>query len=555
MIRGAAYTPTNPMSSRALLLAVLTSVGMSSARAQCAQPAKYPTVSLPLFVNDEAEVLARIRQDVGDAPAYPWTMRAFSWRESCAIAAPDSTDAWRYVVTGSVRRMGAIRVAALPLSLNLVGNSSFPFGHNDGAVWAGRGLTTSLNGGFAIASRFVTVVVAPVMFRAENTPFTIAANGYSGAYAFGDAFSAGGIDQPQRFGSGAYQRLSPGNSSVRLEAAGVALGFSTETQHWGPARENPLVLGNNAEGYPHVYAGTARPVRVGLGTLQARMHWGRLQSSPYSVARDDGGYRFASGLGMAFTPKGFEGLEIGFGRFFHLRWSDTVLTLANFARPFIGLVRKTRVAASGNPLGNEPDNQLASVFARWVFPRAGFEFYGEIGKDDYNSDFRELVMEPDHFAAYMLGFQRVVRRGRDGYVVFRGEMLNSRITSIQLNRPEGPLYLHSPLFEGHTYLGQVLGAAAGNGGGAASLAADRYSRHGRTTVSWSRMLRQEFRNADSGLPEANRADLLQVLSFSGLRLRGRTAITYEVTGVYEFNRDFRTDARNVRVALGVRQAW
>jgi hypothetical protein len=393
MIRGAAYTPTNPMSSRALLLAFLTSVSMSSAGAQCAPPDKNATVALPLFVNDEAEARTRIRQDIGDAPLYPWTMRAFSWRESCGLVVSDSNGAWHHMVAGKVRRFGPIHVAALPASLSLVGNSSFPFGSNDGAVWAGRGLTTSVNGGFAFSAPFVTVVLAPVMFRAENASFGLAPNGYTGPDVYADPFAPAAIDLPQRFGGNAYQRLSPGNSSVRLEAAGLALGFSTETQHWGPARDNPLVLGSNAEGYPHAYIGTSRPLRVGIGTLQTRIHWGRLQSSSYVVAIQPKSYRFATGLGLAFTPNGADGLEIGFGRFFHLRWSDSVLTGANFARPFIGLVRKSRIAASGNPTGDEPDNQIASVFARWVFPRAGFELYAEAGKEDYNSDFRELVME------------------------------------------------------------------------------------------------------------------------------------------------------------------
>jgi hypothetical protein len=132
--------------------------------------------------------------------------------------------------------------------------------------------------------------------------------------------------------------------------------------------------------------------------------------------------------------------------------------------------------------------------------------------------------------------------------------LNSRITSIQLNRPEGPFYVHGTVVEGHTHLGQVMGATAANGGGGAGLAVDRYSRRGRATVSWSRVMRQEFRDP-TGLPVASQADLQQVLTFSGFRIRGRTAITYEATGVYELNRNFDKDARNLRLAIGVRQAW
>ncbi len=90
------------------------------------------------------------------------------------------------------------------------------------------------------------------------------------------------IDLPQHFGDGPYTRVDPGQSSLRLDARGVAAGLSTANQHWGPAAEHPLLLGSNAPGFLHAFLGTSEPVDVWIGSLHGRVVYGRLRQSGYS---------------------------------------------------------------------------------------------------------------------------------------------------------------------------------------------------------------------------------------------------------------------------------
>jgi hypothetical protein len=69
-------------------------------------------------------------------------------------------------------------------------------------------------------------------------------------------------------------------------------------------------------------------------------------------------------------------------------------------------------------------------------------------------------------------------------------------------------------------------------------------------------MRAEYLTIDRNwIPVPQNADVFHALGLDGMLFRGRTALTYELTGVYELNRDFQRDAFNLRAATGVRYAW
>ena len=540
------------MSRRAILIAAISCPGLAFAQEiSGANGAK----DRPLFVNDEWERYARVRQIAGDAPLYPWTIRAFNAAETRRLTDARGRHPWSNRAEQSrqpVERAG-IRLTTLDGEAQATFNSAFPFGYNDGPVWAGRGLTTSLSGGAHLARGPATLTLAPMFFRSENQPFALGPS--IGPSPFSDAFMGTSIDTPQRFGAGSYQRLAPGNSRVELTAFGVTTGFGTHAQHWGPARDHPLILGNNAGGFPHAFLGSSAPVDLWIGKAHTRLMWGRLDATPYRPASPVARSRFATGIALALQPRGVPGLEVGFSRFFHLEWRGGVVNFENVTRPFIGVVRDFRRTA-GDTIGNEPDNQIASLFARWVLPRSGVEVYAEFGKEDYNKEFRDITMEPDHISGVLYGIQRVLRaRDSSRYHVVRGEFLDTRLLPLAMNRPEGPFYAHAPLTQGHTHDGQVLGSAAAPGGGAAVVAVDRYDADGRTSITASRMMRAEFVPPGDVVGDASRSDVFYMVGVDGMRFRGRIAATFELTAVYEANRHFQRDAFNLRASTGVRYAW
>ena len=551
----------------------------ASLRAQVGAPAAPGNVGgrSELFAGGDTERYLRYLQSLGVVKAYPWSIRAFSPRELDRVL-PDSAAAhpWRarYALGGA--RPRGFTVDYVRPSTTVRYNSAFPFGSNDGPVWAGRGFTSAVQAG--VAARYdagwasVALTLAPIAFRAENRAHALASNAVSGAGQYGDLRFPLGVDRPRRFGDAAYTVIDPGQSSVRVDAGKLAVGFSTANQVWGAGDRYPLVLGNNAAGYPHLYVGTSAPLDLWLVKLHTRLAWGRLDQSDYSpvvgsptfVRLDEPGTRrFTSGLVAVVQPRGVPGLEIGGTRFFHSPWRRGGPTGADLGKPFELFYKQDVPNSSDNPLDarSDVDNQVASVFLRWVLPPAGFELFGEYYKEDHNFDARDFVLEPDHDAGYALGVRKVFRRADGGLIGIRGELANLEAGPISQQRAQGLFYLGGYLRQGHTQRGQLLGADLGVGSPAGStIGVDWYTARGRWSASWSRTLRQDniprFGTLDVYLPADTTApralDVMHALGVDGTLFRGPVDVTAGVTGVWNLNREFRRDASNLNATLGVR---
>ena len=197
------------------------------------------------------------------------------------------------------------------------------------------------------------------------------------------------------------------------------------------------------------------------------------------------------------------------------------------------------------------DNHLASAFARWVFPSSGFEAYGEYGREDHSADSRDFVQEPDHSRTYGLGFRKVFRKDSLQLSALRLELINYELPTLARHRSEGGIYVHGVLRQGHTNLGQVLGADAGLGTGAGSLIAwDKYDRQGKFSIAWIRAVRQQDGAYFlTGVSSARSNDVTYALQAERLRYVGFGEVHGGLALVREFNRDFQRDAWNVNSTL------
>jgi hypothetical protein len=501
-------------------------------------------------VNTEIERYLRVLQDKGVAPAQSWEVRAFGPRELDSLIPRTNNHPWAARIARPAKSQAEVYLFTPEAAL--IYNSAFPYGFNDGAVWAGRGVTGTVQAG--VGGRFgpLSFTLEPIAFWAQNSSFTLLANGRSGKYVFDDGTHSGTIDLPQRFGDGSYQRIDPGQSTLRLDFPWVAFGVSTANDHWGPAIDNPLILGNNAAGFPHVFFGTSQPVDIFIGRVHARVEYGRLNQSPYAFPSDSETRRFASGLVASFSPRGVPGLDVGGARFFHTIWPDSGFTSHDFLRPIEGLSYLATQGPGHTQVGLEGDNQLASLFFRWVFPRGGVEFYGEYGRDDHNLDSRDLLVEPDHESAFTLGLQKVWTHGDGRLITLRGEVTNARVSSIALGRPQAPFYVHTVVTQGHTQYGQVLGGASVYGGGGSTLEWSQYDHTGRWTASWVRFAREQSLTAKDGLPVADKTDVIHALTLERVMFEPHFDWTWGITAARELNRNFSSDATNIRLTSGIR---
>lgn len=507
-----------------------------------------PDVRAEAVTGGEVESYLRVLQVAGIAPLYPWSIRGFSPREVDRLLPASTTHPWarRLPPADSAARH---RLVLLRPEVEGLFNSAFPFGVNDGPVWAGRGVTGVATAGAELRWGVLTLRAEPMVFWAQNRSFALMPNTDAG-HPFNDPDNPLTIDLPQRFGNGSFARFDPGQSYARVDVAGVAVGFSTANEQWGPTVDLPLVLGTNAAGFPHAFLGTSTPWNVGIGRIHARVEWGSLAQSDYSTVQGDGSRRLMTGVVAVFTPRGLPGLELGGSRFFQSSWPAGGLGFHDLTEPFQALF-KAHVGDSGDPSGgnNTPANQLASAFARLVLPRGGVEVWGEYAHEDYNWDLQDFFLEPDHTAGYTLGLRKVLVR-RSSLLSVRAELLDTQPGNLQIVRNQGQFYRHTVERQGHTYLGQILGSPAAYGGAGSVLALDGYTSRGRWTVDWTRSRIRSLPPTASG--DSTRVDVLSSLGAQAVIFHGLGDGIVGVRGVYELNRNGGGDAFNLSANVGIR---
>jgi hypothetical protein len=513
------------------------------------------TTTLDFGTGSEFENYLRVLQVAGLEPLHPWSIRGFSPRAIARFASADTAGPWA-VARGFSNR--PLEVGSLGLGATF--NSAYPYGANDGPVWAGRGLTLIANAGISGHAGPFSFSLSPKAFRASNTAFNLMPNQKSGALRFNNGSYPDAVDYPQRFGDGPYSRLDPDASSIRFDSRPLSIGVSTGNEWIGPATEFPFLLGTNAPGFPHLFISTGDPWNLWLARMQSRVMWGKLYQSNYSPVSgsthylsvaQSGTVRLTASAQIVLMPRGVPGLELGFARFFNVPNRPGGLNASFWRKPFKVFFLKNEYA-QGDSAG--ADNQLASMFFRWVLPNGGLEFYGERGYEDQFYDLREFFQDPDHEREYMVGFQKTFDKAPGRLQVLKLEILNYQLPTVSRVRDEGAIYLHSILRQGHTNRGQLLGASAGISAAAASvLEWSRYSTAGRTSFYLRRIVRSERGDyVANAMVDPRGSDVIVAGEAERMRF-GRLADVGVKAGIMQnYNRNYTKDVANLNVQVTAR---
>ena len=428
-------------------------------------------------VGSRLEDFARLLQLTGDLPFSAVTQRSGTIEQGASPIAEDSV-AWGQSLRARLRAQGPLpgeRFALLPQDLRIYHNSTRPWGVNDGAVWQGKGSTLALSAGVHGRLGPLQLTFAPLLTHSRNADFALspwpAPDGHS-PFAY-PTFRPTWIDSPQRFGSRPVTTLDWGQSSVRAAWRGTVVGFSNENLWWGPGVRNALLMTNNAPGFPHLFAGTTRPANIGIGTLDARVIWGSLRESAYFDTVSTNDRRFITGAVLSHSPSWAPTLEVGLARVFQQGWQagpsleDAFLLL----HPGVG----------------DGQDEMTSVFLRWVAPESKLELYGEWAKGEQSGNPRDLMVQPEYGSGWLLGFQKAMQRGPSEKTLWR---LTSELTLLGAARTTrirtadaGFFYVHPSVVQGYTHRGQVMGAGIGPGSSQAFVRLDRFAAWGSAGIS------------------------------------------------------------------------
>jgi len=371
-------------------------------------------------------------------------------------------------------------------------NSKHPYNgsRNNGAAWYGSGFTTEFRGGAFLTSKYLTITFRPHIIFTQNRAFKLprfVPRDNEGNVLYGHKELGFRLDAPFRFGPDRFTKFSLAQSSIRLHYKSMEAGIGTTPLWWGPGIHNALVLSNNAAGLQHVFLGTRRPLQLPLdiGQIEFKLigAWPK-DSKYYKYIRNTDQRRFMSGINFVFTPSFVPHLHLGITRIIHSYIGEDGLSFADYIKPITNI--KDR-----NP-GSVPENQLMSVYFRWVFPGGNAEVYGEYFREDNWADFRDLMMEPGHDRAYTLGIQKIIPLQWIDFAKVNFEFSTLVPNEIDKVRHQTNYYTHSKIRQGHTNEGQILGAAIGTGSASQFLGVEGYFKNGMVGIFAQRVADNDF---------------------------------------------------------------
>ncbi|HEX6588870.1 MAG TPA: hypothetical protein VF039_07605 [Longimicrobiales bacterium] len=435
----------------AALTAALPS-GIAAQAAALPDPACSQVRAAPLTSGSLVLDLARLDRlgDLSRAQPAHVTRRSRDMLErDCAAGAPLEIAA------------SGVTLRVLPAAVGTWLNTGYAEDRNNGIVWAGRGLSASLAFGAVASWGALSAGFIPEAAWQQNREFELVprtAPGFS-PYVHAHYYE---IDLPQRFGPESYGTFDPwGQSFVRVDAHGLAAGWSHEAFRVGPALRNPLLMSGSAGGFHHYFLGTSRPLDLWIATLDIELIAGHTDESEYFDERPGNDRTEFAMWALALDPRWVDGLSLGVASAFQYR--PDAGRRSDYLRGFF-IPRQE----------NLDGNQLLSLYARWIFPQSGAEIWAEWGRDDrFAGVYDDLLPESDHSQAYTVGFQKVTAIDDDADVRVQAELTALQEKGeLRSGRPFAIWYTHSTIRQGYTHEGQILGAGIGPGADAQFIAVD-----------------------------------------------------------------------------------
>jgi hypothetical protein len=373
---------------------------------------------------------------------------------------------------------GKVKLNLLPLGLQTQFNSNHPYGWNDGAMIPAKGLQTLLSGGVFLQYGPLSIQLKPELVIAQNPAFsTFNPNQYDVIFArYYDIYN--NIDLPVRFGTSSYIRAYWGQSSIRVSSKSVSFGLSTENLWWGPGIRNSLLMSNTAQGFAHLTFNTVHPLKTPVGTFEGQLIAGRLENSGFPPLEPDhyyfgtnlyipkpGDWRYLTGIVITWQPKWVPGLFLGFDQ--SAQTYGKALSGIRDYLPLFAPVKQT--TAPDNPINKQ--DQLNSVFMRWLWPQEHAEVYFEYGQYNNTQNIQQELLTPNNSRAYIFGLRKMLpfNHKSDENIMIGIEVTQLQEVSLSAEMQGKAWYVSNSIRQGYTNLGQELGAGIGPGGNLQSV--------------------------------------------------------------------------------------
>jgi hypothetical protein len=357
----------------------------------------------------------------------------------------------------SSNRKSKFSYSILPIAWKQQYNSHHPFGWNDGAFIPAKGYQTMLSAGIFAKAGPLSIQLQPEVQYAANPNFET-------SVLYGTSTN------------GAFKKIFPGQSSIRLNFKNVSLGLSSENLWWGPGTNSSLLMSNNAPGFIHFSFNSNGPIRTPIGSFEWQLVGGKLEYDSTLLSQvtnfkpatavvypQTTDWRYMNGVSISWQPKWMKGVFFGVNRVFQVYNEDLKLPPSSFFKDYLPVFTtlfKQKIIATED---NKNRDQEISLFSRWLFQKAHAELYVEYGWNDHSYNIRDFIMAPAHSAAYLFGFKKLIPIKSNRKLLIESEITQMQESIDRLVREAGNWYEHSPISTGYTHYNQIMGAGSGFG--------------------------------------------------------------------------------------------
>lgn len=396
--------------------------------------------------------------------------------------APDSAFSWNVWRNYKKFENKESNFTLIEPTATMLYNSGMSRSYNDGPLWSGKGLNSSFSGGFYGKIRtgqkgYISYTVNPVIFYAQNSYYRIPTSEEPRSpfsYPYLERF-----DYVERYGNESLYAFHPGQSELKYVYSEFSAAISTQNMMWGPALFNPILMSQQAAGFPHLDLGTNTPLSTKIGRFEGKVFWGALKESAYYDGNPDNNRRYITGFVGGYAPNFIKGLNLGIQRVMYRPWEPNSLGLRD-AFAFILNTSPVYNTPVGGVVTNDNYDQLASFTVRWNLPELGLEMYGEYARNDFPGNFKEFLRNPDRSRAITLAVSESfeIANGNTVKLLYENTTLSANQLQIFNVFASPSYYVHSLLDHGYTHDGQIIGAGIGPGSNTHMVQAQYFDQHG-----------------------------------------------------------------------------
>lgn len=376
-----------------------------------------------------------------------------------------------------------LKIKSLGIDYFIEYNTHHPYNRNNGTMVPNRGYQHIISPGIYFELGPLSIQLKPEQHFSENLDFDGFWEGHypviwSKRYKLWNQ-----IDMPERHGENQHNKITLGQSSIKLNWKNLSIGVSNENLWWGPSIRNSIMMSNHASGFKHITFKTNKPIKSKIGNFEWQFITGRLESSGFKPSGNERTYagskiyipkinqlsetddwRFLQGFIVSFSPNIIDGLSLGL-----IKWTQMYSALIrgkyswiegniNYFPVFSYIFRSNNKSVDYEIQTNE----AMGLFLKWNWADSNAEFYVEFHHNDSKINLRDLILDSDHSRAVTFGLQKIFKVNRSD-LLFSWEWTQMEQTAGRLIRNAGSWYEHYYVYDGYTNKGEVLGSSIGPG--------------------------------------------------------------------------------------------